>query len=315
MPSILVIYNPSAGRGRVQALWPEVEAALLQAKVDFEAVATRAPQEAIALARQAVRNFAAVVGVGGDGTLHEIANGLLQASAEGETIPLGAIPLGNGDDFAKVLPPAAEVGGKSFDWRQAVEIIARGQSQSFDVVRMLGDHPRYEPEGSPHYFINGMDVGFGAHTVRNFTTVPKVLKGISAYLAAVLNTLLDYPVLRLRIQLDDQPPFPQATVMTAIMNGRCFGNGFWAAPHAAPDDGLLDLLIGADIDRLSILRLIPKIMAGAHENEPAIRMARARRVVLESDAPLLVEADGELPYLEAHCLEIEVLPKRLRVMV
>lgn len=315
MSSTLVICNPIAGRGRVQAQWPAVEKALRETNLDFEAIATRAPLEAVDIAKSAATKYEAIVGVGGDGTLHEIVNGLMQATAEGETIPVGIIPMGNGDDFAKVLPPEAPIGGQPFDWQLAVSKIARGQTQLFDVGKMQGDHPRFEAEGCPHYFVNGMDVGFGAHAARNFTTIPSVLKGFSAYLAAILKTMINYPILHLRIKLDDKQPFDQSTTMTAITNGRCFANGFWVCPEARPDDGLLDLMVADGVGRLTILRMIPKIQTGTHLHEPVIKMYRAKQVELDSQAPLLVEADGEIPYLETHHIKIELLPKRMRVFV
>jgi diacylglycerol kinase (ATP) len=314
MASILVIRNPVAGRMRVQSLWPQVERGLKQAGVDFDAVATRAPREATALARAAVGNYSAVVGVGGDGTMSEIVNGLLQASAEQETVPLGMIPLGNGDDFAKVLPPEPAVGKDCFDWRTAIQKIAAGNSRLYDVGCMRGDNPGPVAE-SRKYFLNVVDVGFGAHTVQNFVSVPKFLTGDVAYLAAVFKTMVDYPALRLTIQIGGEPPFEQITTLTAVSNGRCFGGGFWVCPQALPDDGLFDVMVAQEIDRLTILRLLPKIRRGTHIYDPLVKMHRARRVVLESSAAFLVEADGEMPIPPTCRLELDILPRKLRVIV
>ena len=315
MPNTLVIYNPTAGRGRAQAHWPLVERALAEAGVEFEAVTTRAPLEAMALAERAPQSFTSVVGVGGDGTLHEIVNGLLRASGEAETIAVGVVPLGNGDDFAKMIPPETPVGGKPFNWETAVMKIARGQTQSFDVGRISGDPPSGMTSVRPHYYINSLDVGFGARGSLNFRTIPKFLSGLPAYLAAVIKTMIDYPIPRLRIQLDDQPAFEQATTITAVMNGRCFGNGFWVCPEARADDGLFDVMVAQALGRAAILRLIPKIMKGTHTDEPVLSMHRARRVEIESQEPLLVEADGEFPYLGPHHLKIEILHKKLHMIV
>jgi YegS/Rv2252/BmrU family lipid kinase len=292
-----------------------LENALRQAGVQFEAVATRAPLEAMVIAERAAQSFKVVVGVGGDGTLHEIVNGLLRASGEGETIAVGMVPLGNGDDFAKVIPPETPVGGKPFDWRAAVDKIAGGQTQLFDVGRMIGDQPLPELGEGPQYFMNSMDVGFGALGSHNYRSVPSFLTGFAAYLAAVLKTLVAYPTLNLRIQLDDQPPFEQSSTMTAVMNGRCFGNGFWVCPDARADDGVLDVLVAQAVSRLTILRLIPKIMRGTHTHEPVLRLFQARRVRIESREPLVVEADGEFPYIQARRLQVDILPKKLRVIV
>jgi diacylglycerol kinase (ATP) len=315
MSARLVIYNPVAGNGRVQAHWPAVASALRRAGVEFDAVATNEPLEAISLAERAANKYEAVIGVGGDGTVHEIVNGLMRASGEAETMPMGVIPLGNGDDFAKVIPPETPIGGKAFNWRLAVEKIARGETQLFDLGRMTGDPLRSEFGDRPHYFMNGMDVGFGAQTALNYVTLPKFLKGLSAYLAAIFKTMIHYHTPVLRFQLDDQPSFEQATTMTAITNGRCFGNGFWVCPEACADDGYFDVMMAQGVGRLTIMRLIPKIMKGMHTSEPILQMYRARRVALESSEPFVVEADGEIPFRETQHLEVEILPKRLQVIV
>jgi YegS/Rv2252/BmrU family lipid kinase len=315
MASILVIYNPVAGRMRVQALWPEIESALRNAGVSFDAVATQAPLEATEIARSAVGKYAALVGVGGDGTVSEIVNGLLQVSREAETAPLGIVPLGNGDDFAKILPPQAPIGGRCYDWRAAVQKIAAGRSALYDVGRISCAELHTQANVKYRYFVNVIDVGFGAHTVRNFAGVPKFLHGNAAYLAAVLKTMIHYPALRMRMQFDDAPAREQVTTMTAIGNGRCFGGGFWVCPHAMPDDGLLDVMVAEQITRRKILRLLPKLQRGTHIDQPEVRMSRAHRIILTSDEPFLIEADGEMPIEPTDRLEVDLLPDRLRLIV
>jgi YegS/Rv2252/BmrU family lipid kinase len=315
MASILVIYNPVAGRMLVKAMWPRVEQCMRDAGIDFHAIATRAPREAIELARGTAANYDAVVGVGGDGTMCEIVNGLLQASGERETLPFGLIPLGNGDDFAKVLPPEAAIGGKSFGWREAVQKVARRELRLYDAGRMRGYTSRTGSEPVTRYFLNGADAGFGAHTARNFTKIPRFLTGYPAYLAAVFKTMVNYPAVRLSIQLDHEAAFEQVTTMAAITNGRCFGNGFWVCPQAEPDDGLFDVMLAQQINRRTILGLLPKLRRGTHVEEAVVKMHRAQRVVLESDTPFFIEADGEIPFASLQRLDLEVLPKVLRIIV
>jgi YegS/Rv2252/BmrU family lipid kinase len=292
-----------------------VKSALLESGLDFNVAATSAPFHARELAHQSVGEHSQVIAVGGDGTVHEIVNGLMRASRERETIPLGIVPLGNGDDFAKMIPPETPIGGKPFDWRTAVQKISRGQTQLFDVGRIRGDNLRPDYGSGPYYFINSFDVGFGAHSAVNLTTIPTYFKGLSAYLATIVKTMINYPTLNLRLQMDDQPPFQQSSTITAVMNGRCLGNSFWFCPDAHVDDGLLDLMVSKKVGRFTILRLIPKLMRGTHINEPVVRMYRAKRVVIESQEPIVVETDGEIPFLQTHRLELNVLHKRLRVII
>ena len=315
MAPILVIYNPHAGRGRVQALWPQVELALRQAGVNFDVAPTSAPLDALRLAEANAQHYQAVVSVGGDGTTHEVANGLLRASGEGVTIPLGILPMGTGDDFVKMLPPETVIGGKPFDWAAAIEKVARGQTRLYDVGRIQAEGVKPGLEGFPHYFLNSMTLGFGAQAAYHHASMPRFLKGIWAYFGAIARTMIAFPTLRARFTLDDQPPFEQASTITAVMNGRCFGNGMWVAPQARADDGSLDVMIARDISRLTILRLLPKLMQGQHIHQPEIAMYRARRVVIEPDVPQVVEADGEVPYQQAPRLEVTLLPGRLCVMV
>jgi len=315
MPSILVIYNPIAGRGRVKKYWPKVQQALINAGVEFDVANTSAPLDAMNLAEKAATKYSTVVAVGGDGTVHEVVNGLLRASSEGETIALGVVPLGNGDDFAKMIPPQTKIGGKAFDWRIAIEKINKGQTKLFDVGRMSGDQLLSDRDNKPQYFMNGMDIGFGAQAALNFTKVPSFLTGMTAYLAAIMKTLIDYRIPNVRIQIDDQEAFNQSTTMTAITNGRCFGSGFWVCPEAQVDDGLLDVMVTQSVGRLKILCLIPKIMKGTHVDEPILKNYRAHRVDIKAHQPFVVEADGEIPYPQTRHLEVQILDKRLRVIV
>ena len=163
------------------------------------------------------------------------------------------------------------------------------------------------------YFANGMDIGFGAHGARNVALVPRFLTGFGAYLGALALTMVRYPQLRVRLQLDDAPAFDFTTAMTAVMNGTTFGGSFRVCPEARPDDGLLDLLLVEALGRLEILQLVPKILRSTHGGEARLRFARAKRVTIESEVPLLVEADGEIAFLDARRLNIDLLPAALRV--
>jgi len=216
--------------------------------------------------------------------VHEVVNGLMRAGAK--TV-LRVIPLGSGDDFAKLLGSDKEI-------------------RSFDVGRIASG-------AAVRYFANGMDIGFGAHGAANVARVPGFLTGFAAYLGALALTLVDYPLLRVRLQMDDAPPSDLSTAMTAVMNGTTFGGSFRVCPDAKPDDGLLDLLLVDAVGRLEILQLVPKILKGAHAGDPRLRLVRARRVRIESAEPLLVEADGELVFRAAKQLDIDLLPRALRV--
>lgn len=262
------------------------------AGIDFDEVLTSRPGEAAEIAHREASDYESVVAAGGDGTVHEVVNGLICA---GSPTALGVIPLGSGDDFAKLLAG------------DFLSRLANPRQKRFDVGRIVSG-------SQSRYFANGMDIGFGAHGARNVRRVPGFLTGFGAYLGALALTMLRYPLLEIRLQLDDAPPMEVVTAMTAVMNGTTFGGSFRVTPEARPDDGLLDLLIVDAVGRIGILQLVPKILKGAHAGDPRLRLARARRLRVESAAPLLVEADGEIAFENARQLEVEVLPGALRVL-
>jgi YegS/Rv2252/BmrU family lipid kinase len=255
-------------------------------------VVTAKAGDALTFAEARGKDYGCVVAVGGDGTVHEVANGLVRAGAPAA---LGVIPCGSGDDFAKMMAPG-----------DAVARLAAGRMRRYDVGRV-------EAEGS-RYFINGMDIGFGAHGARNVSRVPPFLTGLGAYLGALVLTMVRYPKLNVRIRLDDAPPERLRTAMTAVMNGTSFGGSFRVTPQAKGDDGLLDLLMVDAVGRLGILGLVPLIMLGRHAGHSRIRFARAKRVLIEASEPLDLELDGELPLPPAKRIAIEILPGALRVM-
>ncbi|MFZ4427574.1 MAG: diacylglycerol/lipid kinase family protein [Saprospiraceae bacterium] len=317
MRTITVIVNPIAGRGRVKKAWPEVEKALkrLGVRLLIEQTARCGHAREIAHAH-ACRGTDMVVAVGGDGTAHEVANGILEASGGAAGIPFAIVPLGNGDDFVKMLPPLTAVGKQAFSWQTAIEKIACGDTAGYDAGRItLLESGLPEATGARRYFINGMNLGFTAHAAYNFSTIPSFLTGSAGYLAAVLKTLWDYPALELEMCFDGGPKERVDTTLAVLMNGRCFGHAFWVAPQADAADGKLEVMFTKKIGRLTILRKLPLIMQGKHLNDPLITWKKAGKVQIDSAGPLIVEADGECLFTSALRMEVCLLPGVLTMVV
>ncbi len=290
-----VILNPAAGRGKAGQTWPSVARLLRDAGLDFDLVVTERIGQAVGLAKEAAQaGHRRVVAAGGDGTVQEVVQGLVDAAGGGEAGTLAVIPLGSGNDFAKMI-------GVSSNPAIAVRRLAGGHVRSVDVG-CLGSR----------VFVNGIGIGFDALVAVESRKIPK-LTGLPLYMVAVLRTLLlTYRTPRVHIQMDNVR-LSQGITMIAVANGACYGGGFWVAPQADVQDGLLDVVLARELSRLAILRLLPHVVRGTHLDKEPVRSFRSRRVIVEADEPLPIHADGEI-WPAAERLDIELLPGKLRVI-
>jgi diacylglycerol kinase (ATP) len=292
-----LIINPAAGRGHTTALLPEIQAALRRHGIEAESVATRAPRDAVELARRAKQDgFELVIAAGGDGTVHEIVNGLVQAAGDGVAGPLGVIPVGSGNDFDYGASLAA-------DWREACARIGAGVTRRVDVGLVNGE-----------VMVNSAGVGFEAQ-VSVDTRKVRWAPGAALYYAALVQTLLhSYRTPWVVLTADDER-IEGAITDINIANGRRSGGSFLFAPQADPGDGVFDVCIAAGMTRPEIISLVPRLLKGTHTGDRRVRMLKARRIRITSDERLPVHADGELlgdGY--AQQIEITMLAGKLEVV-
>lgn len=288
-----VIVNLLAGRGRCRRLWPTIERALRNSRLSFQYVFTEAPGAAIAIARRAAQDFPTVVAVGGDGTIHEVATGLM-----GTATKLGIIPAGTGNDFVKMLgiPPK--------DPFKAIPILEAGRTRRVDVGR-IGER----------YFVNGLGIGLdGAIAWRVFRSWrwPGLAPWI--YLYAAIREALFFRSSEIEVTAPDWQ-VSDRLLMVGASNGRYHGGDFKLVPDAEIDDGLFDVYMISDMPPLKRLREIPKTRRGEHVSLPEVQIKRAPWVEILSEEPLLGHLDGEPTEFPAGKLRITLLPKALTVIV
>ncbi len=295
MSSILVV-NPTAGRGRAGRLAPEAERALAAVWGPVEVLTTTAPGTATPQVRQAVeRGAQRILVLGGDGTIHEAANGLLSA-AVAERPPIGVLPAGTGNDYAKM---AGTVG---LTPTEAVRRLKAGRIRRFDVGEAWGE-----------YFLNSIGIGFDAEVARVVGGWKRVT-GMPAYLAAVFEILRNFTPVDVAVETDGGN-FAEPLLLLEVAIGPCVGGGFRLTPDALPDDGQLDICACSILQRLRILMLLPLVMLGRHTRRPGVRMLKATRVTVVSRAGALhAQFDGELRQISDR-MEIRLLPGALPVMV
>ena len=312
-----VILNPTSGGGAGRKLRGEIERELAARGVSFTLSETERPWHAAELAQAAVRAGAdVVVAAGGDGTAHEVANGLLTLpnGAGDRLAAMGVIPVGTGNDFAKLL-----VGG--MDRRRSYDVLAAAQVTRFDVGRITwsGAEGASGADGAPgsgaEYLINSIGTGVDVEVLRQIKRLPR-MPGVLGYLVGLLRAVIGFKAIPLRIRLDERA-LDRKVMIIAVQNGPCLGGGFWVCPSARADDGRLDICMVGDLNYVQIARTIPRVMRGTHEHLAVVTMDRAKTIELEAPgaAPLFFQLDGELREpAHAHRLRIELVPAALRVV-
>jgi YegS/Rv2252/BmrU family lipid kinase len=298
-----IILNPQSAKGATRKKIPEIKRALSELGLVYTLSLTERPWHAAELAREAVVDgYDVVVAVGGDGTVNEVVNGILQSQEDklGDTL-LGVLPVGRGNDFCFAS-------GIPLDFKTACQTLARAQVRTLDAGRISG-----EQNAHIRYFGNGVGIGFDAVVSRLANRAR--LTGFLSYLVAALQTMyIYYKAPEMQIGLSNET-IRQRSLMVSVMNGRRAGGGFLMAPHGNSSDGLLDLCIAKNVSKAGILSLIPRFMNGTQGGHPAITFKQDTRVTVRAmDGSLPVHVDGEVINKDIQELTIEVLTRRLKVI-
>lgn len=298
---VLVIVNPASSSGRGRRVAPRLLAALDEAGIAHEAVETRGPGDAVELARSAAnRGVERLVVVGGDGTIHEVATGLL-SSGNGRVPALAVFPVGTGNDFFRMVGSGKTEG-------DVVALLRHGEVRMFDVGRV-------ESSAGQRVFVNLLGVGVDVEVLRRRESFTR-LRGLVQYLAALVTALVRFRPPGVDIQLEGRR-ITGRTTLSAITVGPSVGGGFLLSPDASPSDGLLDLCHFPALGPLQIARLIPRVIRGTHGSSEVVTSCRLAEAVLRSadTGPLWFELDGELVHEPVDELRVSVVPGALPVLV
>ncbi len=300
----LVIYNPTAGKGRAASQQQDVENKLHSVGLSFLLQRTEAPGHAFQLAKKAGdEGFSLVVAAGGDGTANEVLNGLLQvreAEANGSMIPhFAVLPLGRGNDFSHGV-------GVPGDWGEAIDLLATGVSRPMDAGKITGgDYPQGK------YFGNGIGIGFDTRVGLEASKMTWA-KGSFAYVFGALKTFALYPPAPdVSIHYNGQK-LDLTSHQISIMNGTRMGGVFFMAPDAKTDDGLLDMCVAGNLNRRAMVDLMVRYTKGTQADHPQVQVHRAPHYTIQARSGSLVcHADGETICLDGKELQVECLPQAL----
>lgn len=300
---IKLIFNPHADNGRGWRV-----ASALQATIEqmggAEWTSTEHPTHAMDLALEAANDgFEVVVAIGGDGTVHEVINGLMRVDSERRPM-LAAVPIGNGNDFC------ANVGIEP-DPSAAIQRVFSGEPKGLDIGMVT------DASGRTEYWDNSLGIGFDAAAVIHSQAITR-LQGTPMYFVAAVKTIIrDHHAPHFKIRTDSEE-IDNEFLMITFCNGRREGGGFILAPEARPDDGVLDYAMVEWVSRLKMFRLIPEFMRGTHGRFNEVHLGRFRELELEADRPLLIHTDGEIfanSTSNVQELSVQVLPNAIRLLI
>lgn len=292
----LVIINPESASGETRKAWPSIASDLSSQFGGFKPAFTERPGHARELAAEAARKGTAlIVACGGDGTISEVANGIILSGKDAE---LGILPSGTGGDFRRTL-------GISNRARNAAQILREGKSRRIDVGRVtfITDDGQKETR----YFLGVASFGMSAEVIERVkenepqwlpAAAPGWLRGRLAFSASMLRTAVQSPSTRVVVQLDDQHEKHLTVANLCIANARFFGGGMKIAPEAKLNDGKFDVITVGDLGARKIITNAPRLYLGAHLSMNEVSHTLAEKISVRAaskDDVVALEVDGELP--------------------
>ena len=300
---IKLIVNPNADLGRAWHAAADLRP-IVEEFGGADWAGTVYPTHAIELAREAAeQGYEIVIAAGGDGTVHEVVNGLMQTPA-GKRPLLGVVPIGSGNDFSSAVGVDARP-------EFALRRIFNGEVKRIDIGHLRDNLGRDE------YWLNAVGIGFDTIvTIRSRRIT--LLRGFLIYLVAVIQTiLLNHEAPRMQIKTDRED-WEQEMILFVMCNGGREGGGFNVQPLARPDDGIFHYAGIQRVSRPMMFRLLPEVMKGTHGRFKQVRMGEFLNLELASDRPLFIHTDGEIFAgfgMDVRNLEVDILPGEIEILV
>jgi YegS/Rv2252/BmrU family lipid kinase len=299
----LIIVNPKSGRGMTERKWASLATAIRTHLGPFQLEFTKAAQHAVEIAEREARNGRKlIIAMGGDGTVSEVANGILKA---GTQTALGLLPGGTGGDFRRTLNIPQDI-------VKASQQIKNGQDRLMDAGELTYiDHHGVQQK---RFFVNTASFGMSGAVAFRANRSTKRLGGTLTYATATLRTVFSFQTPEVILQFDDQEKKRMKIVIVCVANGPSFGGGMKIAPNAKLDDGVFDVVIAGDMQAAKLLLNSYKLYSGSHLSMDKMALIQARKIAampVRADEKILLEVDGETPgRLPA---TIEILDQVLRV--
>jgi len=269
---IAFIVNPAAGNGKAYKMIPKIEKYMNEKNIKYKFFITKYPGHGTVLAREAIKDdFEIVVAVGGDGTVHEVINGIRDSN-----VALGIIPLGTGNDFARYFRIPKDV-------YKALEILLMKNTKFIDSAVI-----------NKYITCNNVaNIGIDADVAVQITRFKRFFSGILAYTLSLINVLFKYKPYNVKIDIDGKM-IKRKIMLAAFGNCSFYGGGFKILPDANPDDGYLDVIIVNEISKFKLLFLLPMAIFGKHTSLKCVETYKAEKIHIDAEKELALCVDGEV---------------------
>ncbi len=296
MDDFILIANPISGKGKAKTVAQQAYTALTAANHKGEIKLTSGTGDAKRFAQEAVSSgIRWVIACGGDGTLHEVVNGITNVP----DVTLAIIPCGRGNDLATAV-------GIPRKPQHAIQTLFTGKSRFIDLGYVRSE------EGSEHYFTTITTCGYDTEVSRRAAARTTPFSGTASYVYAAIATLFHYECPSVRIE-GDFGVYEDSILLAATGSTKSYGGGFKIVPDAQFDDGLFDVCIIRSVSSFTVLRLMVTLFWGGHVSHPAVEIHQTRSLKIETDPPVMLYADGE-PMCETPAT-IQVIKHGLTVLV
>lgn len=288
----LFIINPVAGKGQTMNYKSQIAEIFKNRNDEYFIEVTKEKGHATEIVKSYTsKDDFRVYSVGGDGTLNEVLNGLINTNSS-----LAVIPSGTGNDFARTLL-------KDIDLKNILIDTIDGSEKYIDVAK-----------ANERFYINISSVGFDSEVVYNARLFKskKFIPNHLSYIFSLFYTPFRFKSLDMKIKIDDLE-FEQKNMLLAASNGKCYGGGIYITPDASIEDGLLDICMIKHTKLFKLLRFLPKAIKGNHGCAEEVQFFKAKQVSVESDRSFTLNADGELERLNK--VTFEIIPNKVKIIV
>ncbi len=309
----LVIVNPQSAFGTTRDRWAEIASDLRTHFGAFQVAFTRKQGDGIRIAFEAAkRGRKLIIACGGDGTINEVANGILLSQ---EDVELGVLPSGTGGDFRRTIGISTEI-------RQAAKQLREGVTKQIDVGKI--SYTTEENGQAERYFLNISSFGLSASVIRRVKTSTKLqwfiplqqLRGKLGFALSTLQEIIESNSIYIKVRLDEKEETSLHTLNFCICNACFFGGGMKIAPNARLNDGFFDIINIGNISALKVILNSYSLYRGTHLSLPEVGSVLARKVEarpFEKNQQIQIEADGEL--LGKLPAKFEIIPNALKIRI